>query len=148
MLVGMLSCSAKTVNLSARPSPFGVFADADAVAAFFGLLQLVGIIDRLGDPQPPALVPRHANRLAADLGLRGKQFDMKPFGHGNSPHRLFGRQRLLHHPQRLVLPAAKLAGPIIGDFCADVDILERRRDRRAAASSSGGTNDVSPDVLP
>ena len=59
-LVGMLSLSAKTVNLSALPSPSVSSQIDDPVAALALRLQLVGVVDRLGDPQPAALVPVHA----------------------------------------------------------------------------------------
>ncbi len=77
MLVGMLSLSAKTVNLSAFQSPSVSSQDPNPIAAFSCRLQFVGIVVSFGDPQPAALVPSHAIGLPPDLGFGGEQFDAK-----------------------------------------------------------------------
>ena len=65
----------------------GVFADANSIATFISRLQFVRIIDGFANPQPTAFVPRHADRLAAELGLGGEQLDVKPFRHDHALHR-------------------------------------------------------------
>ena len=75
--MGMLSFSAKTVNLSARPSPSVSSQMRMRSRPSPSRLQLVGIVERLADPQPAALVPVHEDRLAADLRLGGEQLDLE-----------------------------------------------------------------------
>ena len=89
----MLSLSAKTVNLSARPSPSVSSQMMMRSWPLPGGCDLVGIIDRLGDPQPAALVPVHADRLAAEIcGSAANSCSSKPTGRDDVLHRL-GRRR-------------------------------------------------------
>ena len=62
----------------------GVFADRDPVAALAIPPLGIGIIRALGDPQPAAMVPVHAERLV-DLGLGGKEPRLKALGHHQVP---------------------------------------------------------------
>ena len=50
----------------------GVLADLDLVVPFAALLEVVGIVDGLGDPEPAFVIPGHRDRLG-DLGLGDEQ---------------------------------------------------------------------------
>ena len=73
----MLSFSAKTVTLSARPSPSVSSQTTILSRPLAGGLQLVRVVDRQRGPQPAALVPGHADRLAAAAPSRStNSFDL------------------------------------------------------------------------
>jgi hypothetical protein len=102
----------------------GVFTNANAVAAEIVARQVVRVIDGLGQPQPASLVPCHGDRLD-DVGLRGEELDMKALGNNNATHRFIGRKRLLHSRMRIALGTPLVAGNVIGDLRANLDVLER-----------------------
>src|SRR5260370_493376 len=54
----------------------GVLADFDAIMSLAQRLHLVGIVQRFGDPKPPARVPLHADWLGYFM-LGGGQFCLK-----------------------------------------------------------------------
>ena len=73
----MLRFSAKTVTLSALPSP-SVSSTIEIRSRPLPLrLHLVGVVDRLGDAEPAAVVPGHRDRLA-DLRLGDEQLRLEP----------------------------------------------------------------------
>ena len=90
----------------------GVFADADAVAALARRLQFVRIVERLADPEPAALVPGHADRLAAELAARlTNSSHLEAVGRDEVLQRLLGAKRLLHLAStRRPRPACRRAG--------------------------------------
>ena len=106
----------------------GVFADADAVAAFSGRLELVRVVDRFANPQAAALIPIHRDRLAGEVVLGGEQFQLKTLRRRVMFSRIGRRERQLHFGQRFA--AGRL---VVGDFRTDIHVRERRRvggDRR------------------
>ena len=92
----------------------GVFADRDPVAPLAVAPLDVGIVDALGDPEPAAMVPGHADRLV-DLGLGGEQPRLEAGRDDQVLDRLLRRQRLLHLVDRLALRPPLAAGQIVGD---------------------------------
>ena len=106
----------------------GVFADADAVAArrTVGAAEFVRVVDRLADPQPAALVPRHRDRLGGEVALVGVEADGQPLRHDHVRQGLLRGERRLHERPRLRLRPPVLAGGVVRDLRADVDVLERR----------------------
>ena len=67
------------------PVAVRILADTNPVAAVAWGLHVVGVIDRLGDPEPSPLVPSHTDRLA-DLGLGREQLDAKSDRRHRMPH--------------------------------------------------------------
>ena len=82
----------------------GVLADRDPVAAGCGGVLGIGIVHRLGDPEPSAMVPGHADRLV-DLGLRREQPGLETRGTTRCSHRFLGREGVLHPSDRVALRA-------------------------------------------
>ena len=72
----------------------GILENFDAIIALAAGLDLVWVIDALGDPQPPALVPLHVNGIH-DLRFGGKKLQLPADGHLRVLHALGGRQRQL-----------------------------------------------------
>ena len=79
---GMFRPSAKTVNLSALPSPSVSSRTLTRSRPGPGLASRV--FQALGDPDPPALVEGHRDRVD-DVGLAGDDLDGEPLGHGHLP---------------------------------------------------------------
>ena len=132
----MLSLSAKTVNLSARPSPSVSSQMTMRSRPSPSRLQLVGIVDRLGDPQPAALVPGHAIGLPI-CGSATNSSSSKPTGVDMCFIDSAGVERLLHLADRLAVRAPAFAGGIERQLRLDVlerlDVgCERRHLRRVA----------------
>ena len=118
----------------------GVFADDDAVVALARRLQLVGVVDGDGDPEPAALVPVHADRLAAAGCSSGRTASTsKPFGSTMCFIDSSGGSGSCILLERLALTAARR---VERDLLADVDVLERL-DVLAQSSSSAGTGNGS-----
>ena len=80
MPVGMFSPSAKTVTFSARPSPS--VSSRTLTRSRPGAGGLARVLDALGDPDPPAVVERHRDRVD-DVRLAGDQLDREALGHGH-----------------------------------------------------------------
>ena len=93
---GILSPSAKTVNLSALPSPSVSSSTLTRSRPGPGLL--ARIFQALGDPDPAPLVERHRHRID-DVGLGGDQLDSKAGGKSSSG------------PPRTPAAAGSAAGP-------------------------------------
>ena len=91
-----------------------VLADLDAVASLARRLQLVRVIDRLGDPQAAAFVPRHADRLQ-DLGFRRPKFRPESRDGHDVPMRFRRRDRELHLGPHLALCSPFLARDVVRD---------------------------------
>ena len=68
----------------------GVFQNFDTVTA--GARFAAGIFERLGNPEPPAFVDRHRDRVY-DVWFRGDDLDREAFGHGHLFDGFLGRQR-------------------------------------------------------
>ena len=111
--MGMLSLSAKTVNLSARPSP-SVSSQMRMRSRPSPLrLQFVRIVDRLADPEPAALVPVHADRLAPSSGSAANSFDFEsPAGVTRCFIDSSGRDGFCILPSGSLVAPALLAGGI------------------------------------
>ena len=120
----MLSLSAKTVNLSAWPSPSVSSQIAIRSRPCAVRLLGVGVVDGLGDPEPAAVVPGHADRLA-DLGLGGEELRLEPGRHDHVLHRFLGRERLLHLADRLALRAPLAARQVVGNVDRRLVVGER-----------------------
>ena len=73
----------------------GVLEDLDAVAARSG--GAAGIFEALGDPDPPALVEGHGDRVD-DVGLGGDDLDAESRRHGHGADRLGRRSRRVGRP--------------------------------------------------
>ena len=123
MLVGMLSFSAKTVNLSARPSPS---VSSQMTMRSRPLRRRAAA--RWGSrssrrPTAGRARPRSCRSACRRVPARRRTASARnPFGHDDVLQRLLGGQRLLHLGERLALPAAR---PVVRDLLADVDVLER-----------------------
>ena len=87
---GMFSPSAKTVNLSALPSPS--VSSRTLTRSRPGPGSRAGILEALGDPDPAPLVERHRHRVD-DVRLAGDDLDPEPRRHGHRLDRLGGRSR-------------------------------------------------------
>ena len=85
---GMFSPSAKTVNRSALPSPS--VSSRILTRSRPGPGSRRGILEALGDPDPPALVEGHRHRVD-DVGLAGDDLDPEPRRDGHRLDRLVGR---------------------------------------------------------
>ena len=96
------------------PIALGVLANHDAIVARAGRLHFVRIIHGLGDPQPPAFIPRHRDGLL-DLRIGGPEL-RREAGQRDEVFRGFlGGQRLLHLiPFRVAL--ARAAGRVERDI--------------------------------
>ena len=73
------------------PIGVGVFKDFDAVAASLSVRRAFGILVEFENPEPPALVPGHRDRVD-HLRLAGEEAHFKPGWHFEPRLRLFGRQ--------------------------------------------------------
>ena len=145
----MLSLSAKTVALSARPSRLVSSRILMTSLPWPAGCGLFGIVLRLGDPQPAALVPRHRLRVAGDQRLGREQLQLEA---GRNLHVLRGfvrRERLSEASARD--SAARSSGPAPGAsvYCSGCD-RERGelgrdvgadRPGRSRSSSACGSSD-------
>ena len=122
-LVGMLRCSAKTVNLSARPSPLVSSTILMRSSPGAPLSTLVRIVDRLDDPQPPALVEVERDRLD-DVRLAGEELELELRRHLDELHRVVRRERQLILRRRIAALVVRH------------DEACRRRRPRASSSST------------
>ncbi len=103
----------------------GVLADGDAVASL-ALLDLgVRVVDALGDPEAPSVVPGHADRLE-DVRLAGEELDPEAVGDDEAIPRRLRFHRLLHPTDGLALGAPLLAGQVVGDRRVGLHISEGR----------------------
>ena len=94
MPVGMFSPSAKTVNLSAVPSPS---VSSRTLTRSRPRPLLPGVLQALGDPDAPPVVEGHGDRVD-DVGLGGDHLDGEAVGERHRPHRL--------RPAKAAAPAA------------------------------------------
>ncbi len=79
-LASICTSSVKTVAPVEPAVAVGVFEDQDAVAEpEVELLGLLGVGVVLGDPEPPAAVPGHGDRVL-DVGLGGEDRDVESLG--------------------------------------------------------------------
>ena len=83
---------------------FGVFANRDAIVALTGRLQLIGVVERLGDPQSAALVEGHADRFL-DVRVAGEKLRFKTGSHRHVLHRFGDVDRFLHFGDQSPRPA-------------------------------------------
>ena len=110
----------------------GVFQDLDVVVPLAGRLRVVGIVPRLGDPQPPALVPRHRYRVAGDQRLGREELQLEA---GRDLHvlRRFGRRERLLQSRRGIPPLV---------------VRDRHRGRRCTAAARSRARRVVPQRPP
>ena len=99
----MLSLSAKTVNLSALPSPSVSSQITMRSRPSPGRLQLVGIVDASRRSTAGRARPRSCRSACRCPARRRTARTSKPPGHDHVLHRLGRRQRLLHLADRLAL---------------------------------------------
>ncbi|CAA9388778.1 MAG: hypothetical protein AVDCRST_MAG64-1080 [uncultured Phycisphaerae bacterium] len=111
-------------ELVGDPVVVRVLKDADPVPALARLLYLVRVVERLGDPQPPALVPRHRDRLE-DLRVAGEQLGLEPGRGDHVRHRLLGGDRLLDLGDQVPGRAPRLVRQVVRGLA--LAVLERRQ---------------------
>ena len=124
MLAGMFKPSAKTVNLSARPSPSVSSQILMRSLPLPGAGDAVRVVERLDDPQPPALVPRHRERLD-HVGLGDEQLRLEPLGQDHVLLRFVRRQRLGHLVPHRVAAPVRLAARLVERDALGGHVLER-----------------------
>src|SRR5687768_12898848 len=78
-------------------------------------MDVIRVVDRFGDPEPAALVPRHRDRLH-DVRLRGEQLETEARRHLDARHRGRGGERLLQLERRVAtLVVRDVARLLIGE---------------------------------
>ena len=89
----MFRPSAKVVIVARLAVGPEVLQDLDAVARGLSLGRGERVLERLGDPEPAAIVEGDVDRLV-DLGLGGDELDHEPFGEVEGLALLLGRVRV------------------------------------------------------
>ena len=101
-LVGEVQVIGEDRELVRLAVAVGVLDDLDPVVAGLAVAHVVRVVDRLDDPQPPALVERERDRLD-DVRLGGEELEREAGRDLDELHRLLRRERQLKLRSRIAV---------------------------------------------